>query len=238
MILLWMVSLFVSTLSAQTNTQIIVVGLLKTDRTFHRTEELFLETRVARDQIVYAYDSSSKQFVVKEYVRESGYNLWDGEHTVKEKHKTRTPHFSNPIPEHRFQHFLNVLEANVESLPQYYGFLHTSHYYLNVYVNVVVAGDTTTWHKSQPFECSTPWQGPGRTLLDPAIDAFVVAMLPKRFVGRGSLANPQTPTTEPTSMFGAAPLARDRNGKPRGMVSIEQQYVVQRRSTRKPTVNN
>ena len=150
----------VTALSAQVNTEVIVVGLLKTDRTFNRGEELLLETRASRDQIVYTYDSSSKSFVVKEYVSESGYNIWDGERTVKEKHKIRTPHFSNRLSQAQLQQFLSLLGTKIDSLPKYYGFVHTSHYYLNVYVNVVVNGDTTAWHKSQPFESSTPWQGP------------------------------------------------------------------------------
>lgn len=93
-LLIWWIATSVVALHAQGNTQVILVGVLQTDRTFHRGEELFLETRVTRDQIVYTYDSNATHFVVKEYISESGFNIWDGERTVKEKHRIRTPRFS------------------------------------------------------------------------------------------------------------------------------------------------
>ncbi len=215
----WFVSLVVTSLSAQVNTQVVVVGLLKTDRTFHRREELFLETQATRDQVVYAYDSSSKHFAVKEYVSESGYSIWDGERTVKEKHKTRTPRFSNRIPEDRLQQFLVDLATNVDSLPVSDYFLHTSHYYLNVFVSIVADGDTTTWHKSQPFERTTPWHSEKGTFLNPAIDAFVAALLPKKFVGREVVANPRVAEKDPTSMLRSAFRVRNISTRP-GSLSV------------------
>lgn len=215
-LLIWLACFSFTALRAQGTTQVIVVGMLRTDRTYHRGEELFLETRGTRDRMVYSYDSSKAQFGVKEYTRESGYSIWDGERTVKEKRKTRTPRFSNRVPTSQLNQFLVELTTNVDSLPVNDYFLHTSHCYLNVYVSVVIDGDTTTWHKSQPFERTTPWHSDKGTFLNPAIDAFVVAMLPKKFIGRDVLANPRVAEVDPTSMLDPALRVRDRSEKPAG----------------------
>lgn len=215
-VLTWLLGLLCMMLHAQSNIEIIVVGHLKTDHGIDRGKDHFLEMRGALDRIVYAYDSSSAFFVVKEYVSKRGLEIRDGERTVKQKDKVRTPHFSNRIPGGRVEQFLSVLGTNADSIPQYYGFVHTSHYSLNIYVDVVINGDTTSWHKSQPFESTTPWQGHERTVLDPAIDAFLVAILPKKFVGRDTLAKPRSPEADPTSTVNPALRVRDRSGKPGG----------------------
>lgn len=216
-LLTWLVCWCGSTLQAQGTTQIIVIGLLKTDRTFHKGEELLLETRVSRDQVIYEYDSSKAQFRVKECVSDRGCNIWDGEHTVKEKRKTRTPHFSNRVPLDEMQQFLADLSTHVDSLPVNDYHLHTSHYYLNVFVEVVIDGDTTTWHKSQPFERATPWHSDKGTFLNPAIDLFISSLLPKKFIGRDVMANPRMPESDPTSMRSAEFRVRVRSGKPAGL---------------------
>ena len=188
-VLYWLTNLIVATLSAQSHTQVIVVGFLQIDRTIERGQDLLLETRTTKDQIIYAYDTAKKHYVVKECVRWSGYDLWDGERTVKQKHRTRTPFFSNRIAPSKFHEFLSDLETNVDSLPKDDVYVHTSHHYLHVFISVVVDQDTTTWRKSQPFERTTSWYVGGRTILNPAIDAFLVTMLPKKFIGRTVLAN-------------------------------------------------
>src|SRR6185295_11734824 len=66
-------------------TQIVITSIERTDRTFHKKDELFLENRATKNQIIYTIDTWTKKLTTKEYLIETFYSIWDGDTTIKEQ---------------------------------------------------------------------------------------------------------------------------------------------------------
>lgn len=84
-----------------------------------------------------------------------------------------------------FQKLLFALDTNVDSIGQG-GTWHTSHHYLNIFIDVIQNGDTTTFRKTKPFELNTPWlvNEESQTVVNPNIDKIAFNLLPKKFPRR------------------------------------------------------
>ena len=66
--------------------------------------------------------------------------------------------------------------------------IHTSHHYLNVFIELVQANDTIEYHKTKPFGYFTPWwSNKNGAVLNPRIDELIYMMLSGKFLRRERL---------------------------------------------------
>ena len=170
-------------------TQIIVTSILQTDRTFHKGDELFLENRATRNQIIFTIDSLTKNLTTKKYLIETFYSIWDGDKAIKEQIKQKHNRWKHEIPRSEWENILSSLKTDVDSLQKNMSILHTSHHYLNIYIDVINGSDTLSYRKTKPFEYLTPWRTdePPGVVLNPTIDTQIAQHLPKKFIGRKEL---------------------------------------------------
>ncbi|HYV92445.1 MAG TPA: hypothetical protein VE978_11695 [Chitinophagales bacterium] len=170
-------------------TQIVITSIERTDRTFHKKDELFLENRATKNQIIYTIDTWTKKLTTKEYLIETFYSIWDGDTTIKEQVKLKHKKWKHEISQLEWTNILAALKTNVDSLEKDMTVLHTSHHYLNVFIDVINGKDTVSYSKTKPFEYLTPWwtkEAPG-LVLNPSIDTQIATHLPEKFIGRKEL---------------------------------------------------
>lgn len=169
--------------------QIIITSIEKTDRTFDKRGELLLENLTTKNQIIYTVDTINKRLITNEYLIETFYSIWDGNKIIKEKRKRKFKKWKNGISLKEHENILNSLNTNIDSLEKKLTFLHTSHHYLNIYIEVVNQNDSIRYFKTKPFLFLTPWWKKDLTdsVLNPSIDTKIVLLLPEKFVGREEL---------------------------------------------------
>lgn len=170
-------------------TEIVVTSILKTDRTFHKGHELFLENNVTKNEIIYALDTLTKKLTTKSYLIETYYGVWDGDTIIKKKMKRRNKNWRHEISRSEWENILSATKTNIDSLQMDMGILHTSHHYMNIYIDIINNSDTITYSKTKPFEYLTPWRTTEATflLLNPSIDIQIATHLPEKFIGRREL---------------------------------------------------
>jgi hypothetical protein len=170
-------------------TEIVVTSILKTDRTFHKGHELFLENNVTKNEIIYALDTLTKKLTTKSYLIETYYGVWDGDTIIKKKMKRRNKYWRHEISRSEWENILSATKTNIDSLQMDMGILHTSHHYMNIYIDIINNSDTITYSKTKPFEYLTPWRTTEATflLLNPSIDIQIATHLPEKFIGRREL---------------------------------------------------
>lgn len=171
-------------------TEIVVTSILKTDRTFDKGRELFLENRVTKNEIIYALDTLTKKLTTRSYLIESYYIVWDDGEIIKKKMKRRNKNWKHEISHSEWENILSATKTNIDSLPMDMGILHTSHHYLNIYIDIINNSDTITFSKTKPFEYLTPWRTKEAPilLLNPSIDIQIATHLPEKFIGRRELS--------------------------------------------------
>ncbi len=168
--------------------QIILTTIEKTDRTFHKKGELFLENNVTRNEIVYTFDSTTQSYTTKNYLVETYFNIWNGDTLIKERLKTKYKRWSNRMDTMSSKDLVVSLNTDIDTLEKNMSVLHTSHHYLTIYIHLVTGNDTIRYYKTKPFEYSTPWFSDGvSSVLNPNIDKQLIAILPDKFIGREKL---------------------------------------------------
>jgi hypothetical protein len=170
-------------------TEIIITSIERTDRTFHDKGELFLENRATKNQIIYTIDTLTKNLSTQKYLMETYYSVWDGDTTIKEQIKTKHKRWKHKISRSEWENILSSLMTDVDTLQKDMRMQHTSHHYLNIYIDVINNNDTMRYSKTKPFSYLTPWwtQKPSGSVLNPSINIQMVAHLPKKFIGRKEL---------------------------------------------------
>lgn len=168
--------------------QIIITTIERTDRTFDKKGELFLENNVTKNQISYAYDSVNHTYATDKYLVETYFNIWDGDTIVKERLKTKYKKWSKIIDSSDSEALVNSLNMDIDTLEKDMSVLHTSHHYLTIYLDVISGNDTLNYNKTKPFEYLTPWfSKQAGSILNPDIDSQLFLMLPEKFIGREKL---------------------------------------------------
>lgn len=168
--------------------RIIVTTIERTDRTFHKKDELFLENNVTKNQVIFDYDSVNQSYASDKYLVETYFNIWDGDTIVKEKLKTKHKKWSTRIDSSNSNALVNSLKRDIDTLLKDMSVLHTSHHYLTIYIEVISENDTVKYYKTKPFEYLTPWFSKELgSILNPNIDEQLFIMLPEKFIGREKL---------------------------------------------------
>ncbi len=147
-----------------------------------------LENNVTKHQITYTFDTTSQLLKTHQYLVETYFNIWDGDTIVEEKRKTKHKKWTHQVSATGFEHLLTSLKTDIDTLEKDMAYLHTSHHYLTIYIEVVQRTDTTRYYKTKPFGWLTPWSSKKHgAVLNPAIDQQIVSMMPKKFIGREKL---------------------------------------------------
>lgn len=169
-------------------TQLVVTSVLQTERTFQKGDELFLETKTTRNELVFTLDSITKKIAARKYLVETFYSLWDGVNTIKRRSKQRYRKWKHEISKPNWERLLCSLKTNNDTLKMNLTTLHTSHHYLNFYIDIITENDTVSYWKTKPFAYSTPWNCPKfGFILNPLIDIQIAEHLPLKFIGREKL---------------------------------------------------
>lgn len=171
------------------NTQIVITSSVLTDRTFHKKKELLLENCVTKYQIIYTIDTVKKTMTSKEYLIETFRGVWDMDTIIKRQIKQKHKKWKHEIPQSKYESLLVSLNTNIDSLNKDMTLLHTSHHYMNIYIDIINKTDTISYSKTKPFEYLTPWDinKPPYSILNPSIDIQITELLPEEFLGRGIL---------------------------------------------------
>jgi hypothetical protein len=174
--------------TAYGQTQLVVTSVLRTDRTFRKGEALFLENRATKNQIVFTLDAVTKKITTRKYLLETFYSVWNGEKTIKRRFKQRYKKWKHEIPKSKWEIILYSLKTDIDTLQKDKSVLHTSHHYLNIYIDVITNKDTISYWKTKPFEYLTPWFSKKLgSILNPSIDINISEHLPVKFIGRKEL---------------------------------------------------
>jgi hypothetical protein len=181
--------IFIQSVYGQQQTQIIITALEKTDRTFHKKDKLFLENCVTKHQIIYVLDTNTQSLKTNKYLIETYFSIWDGDTIVKEKIKTKYKNWNNQVDSIAYIDLITSLQTDIDTLEKNMSMLHTSHHYLNIYIDIINGSDTTRYRKTKPFEYLTPWwtNSPNGAVLNPNIDSQILTLLPKEFLIRKKL---------------------------------------------------
>lgn len=169
--------------------KIIVTSILHKDRTFHKRKELFLENRVIKNQITFTLDTVSQKITTRRFLIETYYSVWDGNTTIKKKIRHKYKKWKHEIITSEWDSILNALKTDIDTLKKNMTRLHTSHNYLNIYIDVISNNDTVDYTKTKPFIYLNPWFSKKlkRHILNPYIDAQIATHLPNTFIGRKEL---------------------------------------------------
>jgi len=174
--------------TAYGQTQLVVTSILQTDRTFHKGDELFLENRATKNQVIFTLDTLTKKITTRNYLVETFYSVWDGDTTIKRQIKKRYKRWKHEILKSKWEDILYSLKTDIDTLQKDMNVLHTSHHYLNIYIDVITNNDTVSYSKTKPFEYLTPWFSKQLgSILNPSIDIQIAEHLPVKFIGREEL---------------------------------------------------
>jgi hypothetical protein len=169
-------------------TKLVVTSVLRTDRTFNKGDELFLENRATKNQIVFTLDTVAKKVSSKKYLVETFYSVWDGDTTIKRQIKQRFKNWKHEISNQKWDSILYCLKTDIVTLPKNKTYLRTSHHYLNIYIDLITGNDTIRYSKTKPFDYLTPWFSKQLgDILNPSIDIQIAQHLPEKFIGRDEL---------------------------------------------------
>ena len=171
----------------QNQTKLVITSILKTDRTFTRNEELLLENRVTKNRVIYIFDSSSQKFVTNKYVVENYFNVSNRDSTMEKRLTKKDKRWKNKFILSDFLKLQNALKTNIDTIET--GFtMHTSHHYLNIYIEIITNGDILLYSKTKPFEFNTPWRtNKKEKIVNPEIDRQLALLIPNKFLGREKL---------------------------------------------------
>jgi hypothetical protein len=185
---IWTCLFTVSPVLGQNPNQIIITVIEQTDWTFNKKDELFLQTTVKKNQIIYNLDTINQQYTTYNYLIENYFNIWDGDTIVKEKLKTKYKKWSNIVDSVQSVDLVNSLTTDIDTLEKDMSMLHTSHHYLTIHIDIVSGNDTINYNKTKPFKHLTPWfSDKSDIVLNPNIDKQIFLMLPEKFIGREKL---------------------------------------------------
>lgn len=169
-------------------TKLVVTSVLQTDRTFHKGDELFLENRATKSQIIFTLDTMTNKVSSKKYLVETFYSVWDGDTIIKSQIRQRYKNWKHEIPIQKWENILYSLKTDIDTLQKNMSYHHTSHHYLNIYIDLITDNDTISYSKSKPFEYLTPWFSEQLgDILNPSIDIQIAEHLPESFIGRDEL---------------------------------------------------
>lgn len=174
---------------SQDNTQLIITSTLTTDWSFDKNGKSFLANQRQLNRVTYSFDSLSKKMATTYYEDNNFYGVWDSDTLIKRKLKKKKRKFSKQLTLHDFGDILIQLLTDIDSLEKDMMYLHTSHYYPNIYIDLIQGSDTLNYHKSQPFGFLLPWTTNQRSgsILNPKIDFMIASLLPKKFLLRAKL---------------------------------------------------
>ena len=168
--------------------QIIITVIEETDQTFNKNDELFLQTYVKKNQIIYNFDSINQQYTTNNYLVETYFNIWNSDTIIEEKFKTNYKKWSNIFDSVKSVDLLNSLKTDIDTLDKDMRMLRTSHHYFTIHIDVVTGNDTINYNKTKPFKYLTPWfSNKSDIVLNPDIDKQIFLMLPEKFMGREKL---------------------------------------------------
>lgn len=95
-------------------TQIVITTIEQTDRTFDKKDELFLETRATKNQIIYTIDTLTQKLITKEFLIETYYSVWDGDKTIKEQVRQKHKKWKHEISQSDWK---SICEKNLVRCP-------------------------------------------------------------------------------------------------------------------------
>lgn len=174
---------------AQGQVMIKINSVEQTDRTFEKNDELFLENRATRHEVIFILDTIDQKLKTDKYLIETYYSVWDGDTTIEEKIVPKYTKWKNEISPTKSKRLLLQLKTDSDILQKDISFLHTSHHYFNIYIDVIQNKDTIHCRKTKPFTYLFPWRisEPEGTILNPKLDHQLYKILPKTFLGRKKL---------------------------------------------------
>lgn len=181
------VNVFLST-NIYCQTQVIITSFEHQDKSVKARNISLLENTIVKGQIMYTLDVQTKSLQTSNYTIDKYYNLYDGKMIIKEDLKASSKKWKNQTNDSSYQNLLDAISENINSIERGNSW-NASHHYLNIFIDLIQDGDTTTLAKSKPFEFNTAWlvnRGP-KTVLNPEIDNIVFNLLPKKFPQRGLL---------------------------------------------------
>lgn len=179
-------------LFSQNQKKLIITSILKTDFTFTRNEELLLDFRAEKNQIIYSFDSATQNFKSYYYLSER-YHRISGDKIKKERIKRKNRKWKNTLSLNKFRTLCQELETNNDSIKTGEN-IHTSHYNFSIYINIIDGFDTIKCSKTQPFEYNTIWLVNEQTeICNPNIDKLLADLLPKKFLGNMALIKGSEP---------------------------------------------
>jgi hypothetical protein len=169
-------------------TKLIVTSVVQTDRALDKRNELFLEYRATKNQIIFTVDTVTKKVSSKKYLVETFFSVWNGDTTIKRQMKQRYKNWKHEIPNQKWERILYSLKTDIDTLQKNKTHLHTSHHYLDIQIDLITDNDTISYSKTKPFDYLTPWFSKQLgDVLNPSIDIQIAEHLPEKFIGRNEL---------------------------------------------------